>query len=59
MNLDSSSEQVLSRERLPENNKEWKVEYLSWIDRRGKLENFYEKVTLKPSEVIVILDNDL
>ena len=58
VNLHSSREQVLSRDRLPPNSNKLNVAYLSAIDRRGNLENFNEKVALEPSEVIAILDND-
>jgi starch synthase (maltosyl-transferring) len=58
VNLHSSREQVLSRDMLPGNCNNLNMVYLSWIDTRGKLVNFYENVTLQPSEVIAILDND-
>ena len=58
VNIHSSREQVLSHDMLPEHRNNLNVAYVSWIDSRDKLETFSEKVTLKPSEVIAILDND-
>ena len=58
VNIHSSNEQILSKDRLPGYSNNVKVVHLSWIDQRGTLENFYDTVTLKPSEVIAILDND-
>ncbi|UCE62914.1 MAG: alpha-amylase [Nitrospirota bacterium] len=57
VNTHSSKEQVLAKDMLPGNINNLSVVYLSWIDNRGKRENFYQNVTLRPSEVIVLLDN--
>ena len=58
VNFHSTSEQVLSRDWLPSDNHNLNVAYLSCIDSKSKLENLVGQVTLKPSEVIAILDKD-
>ncbi len=58
VNIHASSEQVLSRDMLPVNSHNMKVAFVSWIDSKGQFENFVEPLTLKPSEVIAILDKD-
>jgi starch synthase (maltosyl-transferring) len=57
VNTHPSRDQELSKDMLPTRTHNFSVAYLSWFDSCAELENFHEKVTLGPSEVIVLLDN--